>query len=264
MFIANAAVSFSGSTLGVTSRSMSSASLTSWTYEEYWGRCSITYQFPNSATATVYRIQVAVSETYSYLSTSTPTVTSAGYYFNTAVATTSGANITFSDPAPSGYAVSSISLITTVNSVPEVYGDETGAIGASALISKDLNVTQSANLPTTTATNLTISGDAKFNGNVVMKSPIGAYCMDGTSPWAPTPIFCSLKALSPDNVDDTWVVFPGYSINIYRDLSYTTIQQFIDNISGTTPISVASTSSNSASSVKLFYLGVEVTLAPFS
>jgi hypothetical protein len=64
------------------------------------------------------------------------------------------------------------------------------------------------------------------------------------------------------DVDDYWLVMPNYSLNIYINTGYLGTVQAI-NIASTIRY-VASTNTNKASSVKLYYNNAQVTISGIS
>lgn len=69
------------------------------------------------------------------------------------------------------------------------------------------------------------------------------------------------KVDSHDNVDDYFIVMPGYKLIVYQDVNHSGSSYAIDNSNGTTPLfkkSITNTA-NSVSSVRLYYKGDEVT-----
>jgi hypothetical protein len=56
-----------------------------------------------------------------------------------------------------------------------------------------------------------------------------------------------------NNIDDYFLIMPGYSISVYKAVGYTDSIQSYDNSSGTRPLYVGSNNVNNASSCRLFY-----------
>jgi hypothetical protein len=265
VFLFNATVTFN-QTLPI-QKITSHYLITSFSYQQCFGVATVSFPAPiNNAAAVTYRVRINVAETYSYFSLSNPeTVTQSGWQVNSSVTGNSGNGITFDQPNGT-YAAASVSSNLSQATV-ESYGS--GSLGVGSLVASEQRVVDASYLNNVQANSITcpnfqgsasFTGDVVFASNVVMKSPVGAYLMNGSSPYDPVPIFSSVKSLSLDNADDAWTVFPGYSIVLYRDLNYVTQQQTIDNTNGVSPVCVASANPNSNSSCRLYYRGVEQTL----
>lgn len=61
--------------------------------------------------------------------------------------------------------------------------------------------------------------------------------------------------ISVADVDDYWVVMPGYKIILYTDINYISTSYISDNTSGTVPINYKITTPNTISSVQLYFKG---------
>ena len=87
-----------------------------------------------------------------------------------------------------------------------------------------------------------------------------AYMLDGTEPigfnWHP--IACSQYHLKAPDLDDNYVVYPGYKLNLYYNDGYNGYAGTIDNYFGTTLRYAASIniygSQNQINSCRLYYL----------
>jgi hypothetical protein len=109
---------------------------------------------------------------------------------------------------------------------------------------------------------MSIPSDIPFKALGIPTAP-GAYLINAGG--GSFPIFCSLSNLSAGgmaDVDDYWLVMPNYSLNIYNDTNYSGTTQTI-NITSTIRY-VASTNTNRASSVRLYYNNVQVTITGLS
>ena len=86
----------------------------------------------------------------------------------------------------------------------------------------------------------------------------GAYMYDHAT--SAHPIFCSCKYINSmqSDVDDTYLVMPGYKLLIYPDEGYVGSYQTIDNTTGTSPIYTRADRVNSGGSWALFYNNTEV------
>jgi hypothetical protein len=87
-----------------------------------------------------------------------------------------------------------------------------------------------------------------------------AYMLDGTrtSGYIWWPITCSQYHLRSSDVDDSYVVYPGYKLIVYYNDGYSGTSGTIDNYNGTTPSYVNSSSVyggiNQINSCRLYYL----------
>jgi hypothetical protein len=61
--------------------------------------------------------------------------------------------------------------------------------------------------------------------------------------------------ISIADVDDYWMVMPGYTIVLYNDINYTSTSYTSDNIAGIVPINYKITNPNTVASFKLFFKG---------
>jgi hypothetical protein len=138
---------------------------------------------------------------------------------------------------------------------PAVVGWDGGVLGTS---SKGLKST----LIWDDNSNVSIRGGLRTGGG------IGAFCIDLGG--KPVPIFASTKAFTifaMNDIDDAYVVFPGYKIEIFSSENYRNdgdannnnpLNTF-DNTDGFKPIYKALPNTiNSGTSCKLYYLGNEV------
>jgi len=93
----------------------------------------------------------------------------------------------------------------------------------------------------------------------------GAYLVNGTSgsvnaAWQ-IPIFSSIPTLAGmtfENVDNNYYVLPGYKIELYSGVNYTTLSGNIDNTNGTMILYKTTTAVDNTESIKMFYKGVEI------
>jgi hypothetical protein len=116
--------------------------------------------------------------------------------------------------------------------------------------------------------NTFIGGNCKVTGKMIARNITAGYMYNsgaGTEGYL-TPIPCSMKQIQPDNVDDGWVVNPGYKFKIYGSASYSGLTQTIDNYTGTDVSYVAASPANNASSVGVYWLSdsTEITLTTIS
>ena len=102
-----------------------------------------------------------------------------------------------------------------------------------------------------------VGGNVKTDGNVIARSLNAGYMYNvsgsGTRFF---PIPCSLSSMgSQSNVDDGWVVNAGYIFKVYPNTGYGGgTPQTINNSMGTSFIYVASTTTDSAESIEVFWL----------
>lgn len=94
---------------------------------------------------------------------------------------------------------------------------------------------------------------------------IAGYRMDGGSKsYVYTPVFASTSRLNPIDVDDAWLVMPGWRIDLYDAVEYSGYLSTCDNTSGIKPRVFLSTETvgmaNRIASVKTYFLGSEVNI----
>lgn len=93
----------------------------------------------------------------------------------------------------------------------------------------------------------------------------GAYLVN--SGYGAHPIFCNIANLSPagcNDVDDRFIVMPGYRLTVYKDSNYATNPYDVTNTTGTSSKVQYSTYVNTASSCKLYYKDIEITVTGIS
>jgi|Laugresu1bdmlbsd_1035121.scaffolds.fasta_scaffold25404_2 hypothetical protein len=82
------------------------------------------------------------------------------------------------------------------------------------------------------------------------------YNTDGGSCYPLCSSQTNLSTLSQNNLDEYWMVMPGFKIAVYAANSYTgTLLVIGDNTYGTSPIVVRPSAVNSANSVQLYFKG---------
>ena len=112
------------------------------------------------------------------------------------------------------------------------------------------------------------TGNVSIRGGLRTGGGIGAFCIDSSGKFVP--IFASTKVFNTfamNDIDDAYVVFPGYKIEIFSSENYTNDGNeknnaplnTIDNTDGFNPIYKSLPGAvNSGSSCRLYYLGNEV------
>lgn len=126
----------------------------------------------------------------------------------------------------------------------------------------------------------TRSGTGNFMGNLNIGGSItsrtspqmfGAVMIDGGHDVHPIP--SSLSSYNGNypagnDIDDSYIVYPGYKIIVYKDGGYSGSSVTFDNTNGTVPVfynlSGTSVGNNNGSSCRLYYLGREVTITGLS
>ena len=81
----------------------------------------------------------------------------------------------------------------------------------------------------------------------------GAFMVNGGGSF---PIFCSITNFSNcgmDNIDNSYIVMPGYLLIIYYDAGYRNQKDEINNTTGTTIVYKAESSTNNATSCRLYF-----------
>ena len=99
------------------------------------------------------------------------------------------------------------------------------------------------------------TGNAIFTGICKAKFQIAAWMFDGAAAAGKNmwPVFCSNKGFRPGDVDDFWVVMPGYTIRLYDGDNYTggILQTCVNDT--IEPSVFTSTYPNAVASIKVFY-----------
>lgn len=105
---------------------------------------------------------------------------------------------------------------------------------------------------------------------VIAKAQIGGglagFCIDSGS--GSMPIFCSLTNMGANinynDRDNYWFVMAGYRIIKYANSGYLSTSQDFDNSTGTGVAFFTSTTADTASSVRVYFKGTEITIAGLS
>jgi hypothetical protein len=95
----------------------------------------------------------------------------------------------------------------------------------------------------------------------------GAYLMNGVNPGVGSfPIFCSINysTFGMNDIDDNYLVMPGYKIIVYVNDNYGGNSTTIDNTASSSILFQATSNVNQGSSCKLYYNGVEIVISGFS
>lgn len=113
-----------------------------------------------------------------------------------------------------------------------------------------------SNLRTTTSNNTNLFGQ-NIVGEVGIKSRsiVAGYMFNGATTFDITPIVCSLKGFLPNDVDDYYLVNPGYKIELYNTGNYNNggnpDDEFINN--GFEAAFFTPTTPNRTGSIKVYY-----------
>lgn len=223
----------------------SSPTTSSRTYEVYITNASLSFTPSESSTIDTYIINFTFNFTSTVPSTNFTTL-SFGYYTNTdesAISKSTGLIVSINNGANYQSVNYSTNIITTntISNQSTVYVNE--------LVSKDI-----------------VNSGTIYNTNhIVTKKMIGAYMIDGTrmDTATITPIFFSTKYFRA-NVDNYWMVEPGYKIRLYgADAFGSPVYGNIDNANGTEPLFASSAdlygSTDQVNSVRLYFGDTEQT-----
>ena len=150
------------------------------------------------------------------------------------------------------------------------YADSTNVLTGS---SNNAKLDVAGNIYSTgTITGTTINSTTLNATNVISRKLTAGYMMDGAVgvKFSYVPIIASLKYINPEDVDDAWVLEPGYKLVVYIDVLYGGLSYTMNNYAGTTPLYKTSVElvgyANVVSSYKLYYLldSNEITYANMS
>ena len=97
----------------------------------------------------------------------------------------------------------------------------------------------------------------------------GAFLINGgvSSGGGSYPIYCSINDYSAwgmNDIDDSYIVMPGFTLFVFTDISYHGSFIILDNSYGINILNQATTNLNQGSSCKLYYNGVEIVISGFS
>jgi hypothetical protein len=96
----------------------------------------------------------------------------------------------------------------------------------------------------------------------------GAYLFNGVNPgYGSFPIFSSITnyiTSGMNDIDDNYLVMPGYKIIVYTNGAYEGNSTTIDNTASSSILFQATSNVNQGSSCKLYYNGVEIVISGFS
>jgi hypothetical protein len=96
----------------------------------------------------------------------------------------------------------------------------------------------------------------------------GAYLFNGVNPgYGSFPIFSSITnyiTFGMNDIDDNYLVMPGYKIIVYVNDNYGGNSTTIDNTASSSILFQATSNVNQGSSCKLYYNGVEIVISGFS
>lgn len=82
----------------------------------------------------------------------------------------------------------------------------------------------------------------------------GAFLINGGN--GSFPIFCSINSYSSwgmNNIDDYYLIMPGYSLRVYKEGGYTSDSWTVDNSTSTIPKYWSDFSINNSSSCRLYF-----------
>jgi len=102
------------------------------------------------------------------------------------------------------------------------------------------------------------------NNGLVNPATPGAYLNNNGS--GSFPVFCSITSFTNygmENIVDIAVLMPGYKITLYVDAAYAGVATTYTNTTGSN-ITVQATTPSTASSCKLYYKDVEITISGIS
>ena len=102
--------------------------------------------------------------------------------------------------------------------------------------------------------NVEVTHPLYYNGYFKTRSGVAAYCYDSGYMY---PIFCSISQFRPPDIDDRWILMPGYSIVTYEGFGYsgTVYSTPVSDWENDTfdPIVRTSTTANRVASVKVYF-----------
>lgn len=99
-------------------------------------------------------------------------------------------------------------------------------------------------------------GTIMYNGNSAALSSCYPFFTSQSNLSALTSISSAgAGTISIVDIDDYWVVMPGYKIILYTDINYISTSYTSDNTSGTVPINYKIAPPNTISSVQLYFKG---------
>ena len=224
---------------------VSTDSTTSSTYHEIYitnASCSFTPSISSTSDTYIIKYTVTYSQTISWQGTNL-VIESFGYNVNTNISGRDGNTQSGTNAPGSNYSSFNYSLSTSN------YSTNSSQLQINKIVSNSIQ-----NQNTITTNNLVC------NNLLLSQQMTPAYMLDGTKQigfnWHP--ITCSQYKLKAPDLDDNYVVYPGYKLNLYYNDGYNSYAGTIDNYTGTTLRYVASIniygSQNQINSCRLYYL----------
>jgi hypothetical protein len=220
-------------------------STTNSTYYEIYicnAECSFTPSISSTEDTYLVYFTVSYSETISWQSFNL-IIESFGYNVNTNISGRDGNWGTGTNGPGSNYRLFNYSLSTSN------YSTNSSQLQINKIVSNSI---QNQNLITT--------NNLACNNLLSTPQMTPAYMLDGTKQigfnWHP--ITCSQYKLKAPDLDDNYVVYPGYKLNLYYNDGYNSYAGTVDNFSGTTLRYAASINiyggANQINSCRLYYL----------
>lgn len=240
-------------------RTNSDARLTSRNYEIYITNVRFsftpTYSINTSDIYTMYltpNYTINIPDTApklggSYIVSSNIIIEQFGYFANTSQ---SGTTVVLSN-SNAGLQFSSTSFTTSSSGN---YYNLGGIMKTNLIVSNDIDNQNSIKTNSINTNSLTC------NNYIKAKSIIAGYYVNNGTQFVP--IFCSQKQLFPNDSDSFWIIMPNYQFFVYEAANYSGNLQILQNLTNNEPVVVGS--NKLASSVKVFYLGEEITLTNIS
>lgn len=139
---------------------------------------------------------------------------------------------------------------TTLNSTTI---NNSGTATTNTLSSSTINNSGGITTNTTTVTaNATINNNLYVKNNIKSRSLIPGYMFDGANSFLCYPIPCSMKGFRPADVDDYFLINPGFQFAVYENDNYGGNQFILSNDSDS-PIVYPATNVNKIGSIKVLY-----------
>lgn len=131
--------------------------------------------------------------------------------------------------------------------------NNSGTTTTNIISSSSINNSGGITTNTTTVTaNATINNNLYVKNNIKSKSLIPGYLFDGSNSFLCYPIPCSMKGFRPADVDDYFLINPGFYFAVYENDNYGGNQFILSNDSDS-PIVYPATNINRIGSIKVLY-----------
>ena len=233
----------------------SNSSTSSRNYEIYITNATCSFTPTISPTSDTYTVNYTVNYSQDTLWQNYNLIMeSFGYYINTDISTISGNPTLLTGSHGLNYSssnyIKSTSNYSTNTSRLQINSIVSNSIqNQNTIITNDLNVTNNLNV-----------SNLRSNNFLFGQQLTPAYMLDGTkqSGFNWHPITCSQYKLKVADVDDIYVVYPGYKLIVYFNDGYSGQSATINNYTGTTPTYIDSVSlygsNNAINSCRLYYL----------